>query len=85
MNHEEYFYRTLYTIVIVSPNGGQNMDYFTKEVDAIADANRIEEAMKEGGVEGYSIFLSELDYDHRKNRIVSGEFITDESRLMYEC
>jgi len=61
------------------------MDYFTKEVDAIADVNRIEEAMKEGGVEGYSIFLSELDYDPRKNRIVSGEFITDESRLMYEC
>ena len=82
--HESYFYRTLYAIVLVQPNGGQQWNVFLDEGKARKDAEELINVIKNTGNKGYKVYLSYLEYSTRKNRIMSDEIITDESELLYE-
>ena len=82
--HEAYFYRTLYAVILISPNGGQRMNTFAEEDKAREDASRLIESIKNSGAGGYKVVLSFLDYSPRKNRIMSENIITDDSEILYE-
>ena len=82
--HESYFYRTLYAIVLVQPNGGQQWNVFLDEGKARKDAEELINAIENSEIKRYEVYLSNLEYSTRKNRIMSDEIITDESELLYE-
>lgn len=82
--HEEYFYRTLYVVILVSPNGGQQMNSFTSEDKARTDAEELIKTLSEADHPGYKVYLSYLDYSPRLNRIMSEDLITVESELLFE-
>ena len=83
--HEEYFYRTLYAIILVSPNGGQRWNVFNDEDKARADADELIGNISDANDTGYKVYISYLDYCPKKGRLVSSDIITDESELLYEC
>ena len=82
--HVAYLYRTLYAVILISPNGGQRMNTFAEEDKAREDASRLIESIKNSGAGGYKVVLSFLDYSPRKNRIMSENIITDDSEILYE-
>jgi len=82
-NHEAYFYRTLYAVILVSSNGGQRMNFFTSEEKAREDAEDLINELKDTKKE-WKVYLSYLDYSPKKNRIMSDEIISDESELLFE-
>ena len=84
VEHEAYFYRTLYAVILISPNGGQRMNTFAEEDKARKDASKLIESIKNSGASGYKVVLSFLDYSPRKNRIMSENIITDDSEILYE-
>jgi len=83
VEHEAYFYRTLYAVVLVSPNGGQRMNTFDDEGKARVGAEELIKAIKKSGKKGYTVYLTPLEYSPRKNRIMSENIITNESEILY--
>lgn len=81
--HEAYFYRTVYAVILISPNGGQRMNTFVDEDKARADADLLIASLRKAGKSGYKVVLSYLDYSPRKNRIMSENIITDDSEILY--
>jgi len=83
LEHEAYFYRTLYAIILVSPDGGQRMNTFVDEYKARADAELLIESIRESGERGYKVILSYLDYCYRRNLIMTENIISDDSEILY--
>lgn len=75
--------KTLYTIITEDKSGGQSIDSYLKEDSALKKADEIIEHIKKSNRKGFKVYLSELDYDSRKNRILSDEIINNESELLF--
>lgn len=82
--HEEYFYRTLYVVILISPNGGHQMNSYSSEDKARIDEDELIKTLSEADHSGYKVYLSYLDYSTRLNRIMSDDLITDDSELLFE-
>ena len=82
MEHEAYFYRTLWAVILEGKDGGQTMNFFNDEDEARAEAERLAKMGSENNIEGQRILLSPLDYSPRKNRIMSENIITEETEVI---
>lgn len=74
----------LYGVVVKSNNGGENMDSFLIEKSALNRANEIIDAISSSNRKGFKVYLSELEYDEYKNRLLSSSLINDDSELLFE-
>ncbi|MCY9166553.1 hypothetical protein [Bacillus atrophaeus] len=74
----------LYGVVVKSSNGGVNMDSFLVEKSAVARGQEIVKAIKDSKRKGFKVYISELEYDEYKNRILSDSLINSDSRLLFE-
>ena len=83
LEHEAYFYRTIYAAIHVSPNGGQRINFFKDEDKALVSAESLVENIKKSGRRGHKVVLTPLDYCHRRNRIMSENTITNDSKVLY--
>jgi len=83
IEHEAYFYRILYAVILISPDGGQTMETFVDEDKARQEAEGLVEMAKANNIEGYTVVLSPLDYSPRKNRIMSEDIINEDSEILY--
>lgn len=83
LDHEAYFYRTVYAVILESPDGGQRMNTFVDEDKARDDAELLIESIKESGKEGFKVLLTPLEYSQRKNRIMTENIVTEETEILY--
>ena len=84
MEHEAYFYRTLWAVILEGKDGGQTMNFFNDEDEARAEAEMLADISRENNIEGQRILLSPLNYSSKKNRIMSENIITEETEVIYE-
>lgn len=84
MEHEAYFYRTLWAVILEGKDGGQTMNFFNDEEEARAEAEMLADISRENNIEGNRVLLSPLEYSPRKNRIMSENIITEETEVIYE-
>ena len=83
MEHEAYFYRTLWAVIIEGKDGGQTMNFFNDEDEARAEAEMLADISRENNIEGQRVLLSPLEYSPKKNRIMSENIITEETEVIY--
>ncbi|MBP3047286.1 hypothetical protein J9345_11470 [Bacillus subtilis subsp. subtilis] len=74
---------TLYGVVL-KHSGGVNMNSFLIKESALKEADKTIEAIKLSNKKGFEVYLSELEYDEYKNRILSENLINDDSELLFE-
>ncbi|MGE6627809.1 hypothetical protein [Bacillus pumilus] len=75
---------TLYSVVVQSSNGGQNMDSYLIEKSAVDRGKEIVDAIKTSGRKGFKVYFSELDYDLSRNKILTDSLINNDSELLFE-
>ena len=76
--------KTLYGVIIKFSNGGENMESFLIKDSAVKKANEIINLIRSSNKKGFKIYLSELEYNEYKNRILSEHLINDESELLFQ-
>lgn len=76
--------KTLYGVVLKSKDGGVRMNSFLIKESALKEAEETIKAIKSSNKKGFKVYLSELEYDEYKNRILSNNLINDESELLFE-
>lgn len=74
----------LHGIVTVKNNGGQRLDTYHKELTAIYKANEIISHIKNNQIKGITVWMSELNYNSYKNRILDSKLINDDSVILYK-
>lgn len=74
----------LYGVVVVSENGGQNMNSFLKEESATSNANEIIEAIKKVKKKNMKVYMSQLEYDSYNNRLLTTCLIDEYSELLFQ-
>ena len=84
MEHEAYFYRTLWAVILEGKDGGQTMNFFNDEDEARAEAEMLADIGRKNNIEGQRVLLSPLEYSPKKRRIMSDNIITEETEVIYE-
>lgn len=74
----------LYGVVIQYSDGGQQMNSFLKEGSALSKAEEVISIIKNSNKKGFKVYLSELEYDHYKNLILSESLVNEDSELLFE-
>lgn len=75
---------TLYGVVLRFPDGGVNMNSFMNKNSALAEASKLINQINISNKKGLRVFLSELEYDEYRNKILSDSLINDDSQLLFE-
>ncbi|WHF25332.1 hypothetical protein QJS65_10770 [Bacillus altitudinis] len=75
---------TLYSVVVQNSNGGQNMDSYLIEKSAVDRGKEIVDAIKASDRKGFKVYMSELDYDLSRNKILTDSLIYSDSELLFE-
>ena len=72
----------LYGIVVEMGDGGKTLDAFLKKESALKRSKEIINHIKENDIKNIKVYLSELEYDSRKNVLIS-ELIDNDSKLLF--
>lgn len=74
----------IYGIVVQNKNGGQVLDTFKKEDSARGRAKEIIEHLQKNKVKGSKVYLTELEYDKKRNVITSEKLVKKNSELLHK-
>lgn len=73
----------LYAVVVKFQDGGEVMDSYLKVESALNKSKEIIEHIVKSKREGIKVYLSELEYDEYKNRLLTSDLINNESELLF--
>jgi len=73
----------LFSIVTVFPNGGMNMNSFSKEISALKEAYKLLCTIKENNIKNIHVFLSEPEYDTKRD-VITGDLVNEDSLILFK-
>lgn len=75
----------LVVLDILKEQGKQSVEIFSDKQTALIEINKMKQNIKLLKIDNYKIYLSELNYDKKKNEILDDNWINDTSILKVEC
>lgn len=76
--------KNLYGVVIKFSDGGERMNNFLKKDSAINNSKEVIDHIIKNNITGIKVYLSKLEYDSWKNRLLTSELINSESELLFQ-
>ncbi|OEK58922.1 hypothetical protein [Staphylococcus equorum] len=76
---------TVYSIVTINENGGEMVESFSNKETALIEVNKMKRHFRLLNIQNVKVYLSELNYDSKQNRILDDKLVNPQSTLKIEC